>query len=153
MHGFVKTLIQINSQPAPAPPEGHAMTTADPADLSISEAADLVRKRKLSPIELTEACLERIAALDARVRAFITVTREDAMAGAQQAAAAIAAGNYKGPLHGIPIALKDLFDTAGVRTTAGSKIMAERVPTEDATVTERLKTAGAILLGKLNMHE
>jgi len=129
------------------------MTTTDTADLSISEAADLVRKRKLSPIELTEACLERIAALDARVRAFITVTREDAMAGAQQAAAAIAGGNYKGPLHGIPIALKDLFDTAGVRTTAGSKILRERVPTEDAEATARLKAAGAIILGKLNMHE
>jgi len=129
------------------------MTTTDTPDLSISEAADLVRKRKLSPIELTQACLERIAALDGRVRAFITVTREDALASAQQAAAAINSGNYKGPLHGIPIALKDLFDTAGVRTTAGSKIMAERVPTEDATVTERLKAAGAILLGKLNMHE
>ncbi len=129
------------------------MTTTDTDDLSISEAADLVRKRKLSPIELTEACLERIAALDARVRAFITVTREDAMAGAQQAAAAIASGNYKGPLHGIPIALKDLFDTAGVRTTAGSKILAERVPTEDAEATARLKAAGAIILGKLNMHE
>ncbi|HLA18560.1 MAG TPA: amidase family protein, partial [Dehalococcoidia bacterium] len=90
------------------------MTTTDTADLSISEAADLVRKRKLSPIELTQACLERIAALDGRVRAFITVTREDALASAQQAAAAIARGNYKGPLHGIPIALKDLFDTAGV---------------------------------------
>jgi len=129
------------------------MTTTETATLSISEASDLVRKRKLSPIELTEACLERIAALDGRLRAFITVTREDALAGAQQAAAAIARGNYKGPLHGIPIALKDLFDTAGVRTTAGSKIMGERVPAADATVTERLKAAGAILLGKLNMHE
>jgi len=129
------------------------MTTADTADLSISEAADLVRKRKLSPIELTEACLERIAALDARVRAFITVTREDALASAQQAAAAIARGNYKGPLHGIPIALKDLFDTAGVRTTAGSKILGERVPAEDAEATARLKAAGAIVIGKLNMHE
>jgi len=125
----------------------------DTAHLSISEAADLVRKRKLSPIELTEACLERIAALDARLRAFITVTREDALATAQQTAAAIAGGNYKGPLHGIPIALKDLFDTAGGRTTAGSKILAERVPTADAEATARLKAAGAIILGKLNMHE
>src|SRR3990172_7774539 len=139
--------------PALAPSQGRAMTATETATLSISEAADLVRKRKLSPIELTEACLERIAALDARVRAFITVTREDAMAGAQQAAAAIAGGNYKGPLHGIPIALKDLFDTAGVRTTAGSKILRERVPTEDAEATARLKAAGAIILGKLNMHE
>ena len=129
------------------------MTATETANLTIIEAADLVRKRKLSPIELTEACLERIAALDGRLRAFITVTREDALAGAQQAAAAIARGNYKGPLHGIPIALKDLFDTCGVRTTAGSKVLGERVPAADATVTERLKAAGAIMLGKLNMHE
>jgi aspartyl-tRNA(Asn)/glutamyl-tRNA(Gln) amidotransferase subunit A len=128
------------------------MTTTDTVT-SISDAAELVRKRKLSPIELTEACLERIAAVDARVRAFITVTREEALATAQQAANAIARGNYKGPLHGIPIALKDLFDTAGVHTTAGSKILAERVPTEDAEATARLKAAGAIILGKLNMHE
>src|SRR3972149_4606076 len=95
----------------------------------------------------------RIAALAGRMRAFITVTREEALAGAQQADAAIAHGNYKGPLHGIPIALKDLFDTAGVRTTAGSKILGERVPTEDAAATARLRAAGAIVIGKLNMHE
>jgi aspartyl-tRNA(Asn)/glutamyl-tRNA(Gln) amidotransferase subunit A len=129
------------------------MTTAEIARLSITQAAALIGKRKLSPVELTEACLQRIGSLDARVRAFITVTREDALAAAQQAAGAITGGNYKGPLHGIPIALKDLFDTAGVRTTAGSKIMAQRVPDEDAEVTARLKAAGAVILGKLNMHE
>ncbi len=129
------------------------MTTTDIAQLSIAEAAALIGKRKLSPVELTESCMQRIGSLDGRLRAFITVTREDALAAAQQAATAIAGGNYKGPLHGIPIALKDLFDTAGVPTTAGSKIMAERVPTEDAEVTVRLKAAGAVLLGKLNMHE
>ncbi|MCH8345482.1 MAG: Asp-tRNA(Asn)/Glu-tRNA(Gln) amidotransferase subunit GatA [Chloroflexi bacterium] len=129
------------------------MTTTDIARLSITEAAALIRKRKLSPVELTESCLQRIGSLDARLRAFITVTREDALATAHQAATAIAGGNYKGPLHGIPFALKDLFDTAGVLTTAGSKIMAERVPQEDAEATARLKAAGAILLGKLNMHE
>ncbi|MCH6556072.1 MAG: amidase, partial [Chloroflexi bacterium] len=129
------------------------MTTTDIAQLSIAEAAALIGKRKLSPVELTESCLQRIGSLDARLRAFITVTREDALAAAQQAATAIAGGNYKGPLHGVPIALKDLFDTAGVRTTAGSKIMAERVPQEDAEATVRLKAAGAVLLGKLNMHE
>jgi aspartyl-tRNA(Asn)/glutamyl-tRNA(Gln) amidotransferase subunit A len=129
------------------------MTSDDIARLSIAEAAALIGKRKLSPVELTEACLQRIGSLDARLRAFITVTREDALTAAQQAAGAIARGNYKGPLHGIPFALKDLFDTAGVRTTAGSKIMAERVPAEDADATARLKAAGAVLLGKLNMHE
>ncbi len=129
------------------------MTTTDIARLSIAEASALIGKRKLSPVELTESCLQRIGSLDARLRAFITVTRDDALAAAHQATTAIAGGNYKGPLHGIPFALKDLFDTAGVPTTAGSKIMAERVPQEDAEATVRLKAAGAILLGKLNMHE
>ncbi|MEX0801032.1 MAG: amidase [Dehalococcoidia bacterium] len=129
------------------------MTTTDLNRLTLTEAAELIGKRKLSPVELTEACLRRIGSLDARLHAFITVTREEALAGAQQAAGAIAGGNYKGPLHGIPFALKDLFDTAGVRTTAGSRIQADRVPAEDATVTARLKAAGVVTLGKLNMHE
>ena len=129
------------------------MTPADVTRLSIAEAADLIRRKKLSPVELTEACLQRIGSVDARLRAFITVTRQEALATAQQAASAIAHGNYKGPLHGIPLALKDLFDTATVRTTAGSKIMADRVPAEDAEAAARLKAAGAVILGKLNMHE
>lgn len=129
------------------------MTPAEVTRLSIAQAADLVRRKKLSPVEITEACLQRIGSLDARIRAFITVTREDALATAQQAASAIARGNYKGPLHGMPLALKDLFDTAGVRTTAGSTIMADRVPAEDAEAVARLKAAGAVILGKLNMHE
>ncbi len=129
------------------------MTNEEITGLSIAQAAGLIGKRKLSPVELTEACLQSIASLDARLHAFITVTREEALAAAQQAAAAIASGHYRGPLHGIPLALKDLFDTAGVRTTAGSKILAENVPDEDAEATARLKAAGAVLLGKLNMHE
>ena len=129
------------------------MTSAELTRLSIAEAASLIQRKKLSPVELTEACLQRIGSVDARVQAFITVTREEALASAQKAASAIARGNYKGPLHGIPLALKDLFDTAGVRTTAGSKIMASRVPAEDAEATARLKAAGAVILGKLNMHE
>ena len=129
------------------------MTTIELTRLSIAEAADLIRTKKLSPVELTEACLQRIGSLDAPLQAFITVTREEALAAAQRAASAIARGNYTGPLHGIPLALKDLFDTAEVRTTAGSKIMAERVPAQDAEVTARLKAAGAVILGKLNMHE
>ncbi len=129
------------------------MTTTELTRLSITEAADLIRTKKLSPVELTEACLQRIDDLDARLRAYITVTRQEALDAAQQAASAVAGGNYTGPLHGIPLALKDLFDTAGIRTTAGSKIMADRVPAEDAEVTARLKVAGAVILGKLNMHE
>jgi aspartyl-tRNA(Asn)/glutamyl-tRNA(Gln) amidotransferase subunit A len=128
-------------------------TTPELAGLTIAEAARLISGRQLSPVELTEACLARIANLDARLRAFITVTRQEAMAEALKAAHAIANGNYKGPLHGVPFALKDLFDTAGIRTTAGSRILAERVPAEDAAVTERLSEAGGVLVGKLNMHE
>ncbi|GAG30426.1 unnamed protein product, partial [marine sediment metagenome] len=89
------------------------MTPAEVTHLSIAEAADLIRRKKLSPIELTETCLQRIGSLDARLQAFITVTRQEALATAQQAVSAIAGGNYRGPLHGIPLALKDLFDTAG----------------------------------------
>lgn len=129
------------------------MTPTELSRTSIAEAANLIRNKKLSPVELTEACLQRIGNLDARLRAFITVTRQAALATAQRAASTIARGNYKGPLHGIPLALKDLFDTAAVRTTAGSKIMADRVPAEDAEATARLKAAGAVILGKLNMHE
>jgi aspartyl-tRNA(Asn)/glutamyl-tRNA(Gln) amidotransferase subunit A len=129
------------------------MIPSDVTVLSIAQAANLIRRKDLSPVELAQACLERIGSLDARLRAFITVTREQALVAAQRAASAIALGNLKGPLHGIPLALKDLFDTAGVRTTAGSKIMADRVPREDAEATARLKAAGAVILGKLNMHE
>jgi aspartyl-tRNA(Asn)/glutamyl-tRNA(Gln) amidotransferase subunit A len=102
---------------------------------------------------LTEACLRRIDQVDGRLNAFITVTAEQAMHWARVAEADIARGAYRGPLHGIPQALKDLFDTAGVRTTAGSRILADNVPAGDAAVVEHLKQAGAILLGKLNMVE
>ena len=121
--------------------------------LTIRQAADLLRERKLSPVELTRAFLDRIERLDGRLQAYITVLPEEAMAQAQRAEAEIMAGRYRGPLHGIPIALKDLYDTAGVRTTAGSRVMADRVPAEDATTSSRLKAAGAVLLGKLAMHE
>ena len=99
------------------------------------------------------ACLEEIRRLNPILNAFITVTGEQALADARVAETEIARGKRRGRLHGIPIALKDLFDTAGVRTTAGSAIFANRVPTEDAEVVRRLKASGAILVGKLNMHE
>lgn len=127
--------------------------TPDPAHLTIGQAADLLRRRDVSPVELTEACLERIGRLDARLNAFITVTAEAALAAARAAEREIARGDYRGPLHGVPLALKDLFDVAGVRTTAASKILAGNVPGEDSAAAARLKDAGAILLGKLNMHE
>ncbi len=129
------------------------MTVAELTRLSVAEAGELIRHRKLSPVELTEACLERIGRLDAHVNAFIAVAGQEALNAARQAAGAIAKGNYKGPLHGVPVALKDLFATAGLATTAGSKIMADYVPAEDAEATARLRADGAIILGKLNMHE
>src|SRR5689334_19791416 len=121
--------------------------------LTLTEAAEQIRARKLSPVELTRECLARIERLDPILNAFITVTAETALEQARQAEVEISFGNYRGPLHGVPIALKDLFDTAGVRTTAASNQYRERVPTQDAYVVQRLKELGAVLIGKTNMHE
>jgi aspartyl-tRNA(Asn)/glutamyl-tRNA(Gln) amidotransferase subunit A len=120
---------------------------ADPADFTLTEARALLRRRKLTPTELVEACLRRINKLNPSLHAFITVTAEQALAQAR----ALKPSNAL--LHGIPIALKDLYDTAGIRTTAASRQWAGRVPTHDATVVARLKSAGAILIGKANMDE
>ena len=121
--------------------------------LSVAEAAAEIAAKRLSPVELTQAYLDRIAAINPIINAYITVTADSAMAQAKQAEAEITRGDYKGPFHGMPIALKDLFDTKGIRTTAGSKIMANRLPAEDGVVVSMLADAGAVLLGKLNMHE
>jgi aspartyl-tRNA(Asn)/glutamyl-tRNA(Gln) amidotransferase subunit A len=122
-------------------------------DLSISEAAELLRRKKISPVDLATACLDRIERLNPVLNAFITVTHESAMAQARVAEDEIQRGQWRGPLHGIPIGLKDLIDTAGVRTTCGSALFADRVPTEDADVVQRLKRAGAVLIGKQNLQE
>ena len=121
--------------------------------LTLTEAAEQIRTRRLSPVELTRECLARIESLDPVLNAFITVTGDLALEQAGRAEVEIAAGNYRGPLHGLPIGLKDLLDTAGVRTTAGSNQYRERVPQRDAEVVTRLKDAGAVMIGKLNMHE
>ena len=121
--------------------------------LTLADAASQIRSRKLSAVELTRTCLDRIEHRNPALNAFITVTGDQAMDAARKAEAEIAAGNHRGPLHGIPVGLKDLFDTAGVLTTAASNQYRTRVPTEDAHVVRRLKDAGAILVGKLNMHE
>lgn len=121
--------------------------------LTVAEAADLIRRKEVSATELTEAVLERIDAVEERVNAYITLTSREALAQAAAADREIQSGGWRGPLHGIPIALKDLIDTAGIRTTAGSSIFEQRVPTSDATVVRRLHDAGAVLLGKLNLHE
>jgi aspartyl-tRNA(Asn)/glutamyl-tRNA(Gln) amidotransferase subunit A len=120
---------------------------------SILEFADLIQKGSISPVELTNACLARIERLNPTLNAFITVTRESALAQARQAEAEIHRGNWRGPLHGIPLALKDLIDTAGIRTTAASALFKDRIPTVDAEVVRQLKDAGVVLLGKQNLHE
>jgi aspartyl-tRNA(Asn)/glutamyl-tRNA(Gln) amidotransferase subunit A len=121
--------------------------------LSLAEAAQLVRARKVSPVELTQECLARIERLGPKLNAFITVTEESALSQARAAEAEIARGEWKGPLHGVPIALKDNIETAGVRTTAGSAILNHFVPAQDAEVARRLRAEGAVILGKTNMHE
>ena len=126
---------------------------SDPTALTLEEASNLVRARRLSPVELTRAYLSRIERLDPRVNAYITVTAELAVEQARRLEAELADGGWRGPLHGIPIALKDNMDTAGIRTTAASALLADRVPETDAVVWRRLQDAGAVLLGKLNMHE
>ncbi len=121
--------------------------------LTLTEAAEQFQSGRLSPVELTRECLARIERLNPTLNAFITVPADLALEKARRAEAEIQGGNYRGPLHGIPTALKDLLDTAGVRTTAASNQYRERVPSEDAEVVRRLRDAGAVNLGKLNMHE
>jgi len=123
------------------------------ANLSLGDASKLVRQKKISPVELTKACLARIERLNPTLNAFITITGESALAEAKAAETEIQRGKWRGPLHGIPIALKDLFDTAGVRTTAASALFKDRVPKDDAEVVRKLRAAGAVLVGKTNMHE
>jgi aspartyl-tRNA(Asn)/glutamyl-tRNA(Gln) amidotransferase subunit A len=121
--------------------------------LTLKKASGLLRSKGTSPVELTQACLKRIEKYNPVVNAFITITGESALATAREMEAEAQRGKWRGPLHGIPIALKDNIDTAGVRTTCASELFNDRVPTDDAEVVRRLKNAGAIILGKLNMHE
>jgi len=120
---------------------------------SILETSELQRSRQVSPVEVTRECLARIEELNTKLNAFITVTADSALNEARQAETEIQHGEWRGPLHGIPVALKDLIDTTGVRTTAASALFKDRVPPEDAEVVKRLKAAGAVLLGKQNLHE
>ena len=121
--------------------------------LTLTELGGRIKAREVSPLEATRAQLERIGALDPQLHAYVTVTAERALAHALGAESEIAAGRYRGPLHGIPIAVKDLYWTKGVRTTWGTAVMGGHVPAEDATVVERLEAAGAIILGKLALTE
>ena len=121
--------------------------------LTISAISGLIRRKEISPIEITSQCLRRIEKLDRRLNAFITVMAELALAEARVAEDEISRGNWRGPLHGIPISLKDLIDTAGVRTTSASALHQNRIPAQDAEVVRRLRTAGAVIVGKNNLHE
>ncbi|MFZ0299048.1 MAG: amidase [Candidatus Sulfotelmatobacter sp.] len=124
-----------------------------PALETIVELSPRLRRKEVSPVEPTRACLERIEKFNPALNAFITVTAESALAEARAAEIEISRGEWRGPLHGIPVALKDLIDTAGTRTTAASGLYQNRVPTEDAEVVQRLRRAGAVILGKNNLHE
>ena len=120
---------------------------------TITELAALIKSKALSPEEVTEALLNRIQELDPQYKSYVTVMAEQARASAQAAERAIAAGNYLGPLHGVPIAVKDLCFTKGVATMGGSKALMDHIPDFDCTVVQKLNAAGAIILGKLNLTE
>lgn len=119
----------------------------------IAELAPKIRTKEISPVELTEMMLARIERFDPRLNSFITVTAEAARSAARAAEAAIMAGDWLGPLHGVPVAVKDLYATRGVRTTFGSPLFADWIPDLDAAAVEQLERAGAVLLGKTNLHE
>jgi Asp-tRNA(Asn)/Glu-tRNA(Gln) amidotransferase A subunit family amidase len=121
--------------------------------LTLAEAATQIRDRKLSSVELTRACLDRIAKLDPQLNAFITVTEDLALQQAREADAEVGSGVWCGPLHGIPVSLKDLIDVGGVRRTAGSNQFRDRVAADDAAIVKQLKAAGAVIVGKNNLHE
>lgn len=123
------------------------------ARLSLAEAARLVEEKEVSPVDLVESSLERIAAVDERLNAYIAVYEDEARQVAKACETMIVAGHKLGPLHGIPVGIKDNIGLKGLRTTAGSKVLADWIPEEDATVAARLKGAGAVVIGKTNMHE
>jgi aspartyl-tRNA(Asn)/glutamyl-tRNA(Gln) amidotransferase subunit A len=121
---------------------------ADIHDLSAG-----IQAQSISPVDLVKASLERIERLNPRLNAFITVLADQALEQAGAAEAEIKAGRWRGPLHGIPVGIKDLYDTAGIRTTAAAARLEDRVPARDAVAVSKLKNAGAILIGKTNLHE
>lgn len=144
--------LRVSAQPALSERQ-RVEGTSDLATLTVIEASDLVRRRRVSPVELTEACLQRIDKYNPALNAFVTIAREHALQTARQLEGEQRRGAWRGPLHGIPVAFKDNIDTAGIRTTGASALFKDRIPDEDAHVVARLKAAGAIVLGKLNLHE
>ncbi len=139
--------VQLETISTPSP------TTDNLSYLTVSEASALLHAKKLSPVELTQAIVKRIEQVNPQLHAYVTLVTEQALAAAAQAEKDIMADHWRGPLHGIPIALKDLVETKGIRTTASSKVLADNIPDSTATVAEKLEDAGAILLGKTHTHE
>ena len=129
------------------------MTGSDILELNLTDLANSIAARKLSSAEAVSAALARLERLEGKLNAFITVLREQAPAEAKQADEEIARGNYRGSLHGVPVTIKDMFETAGVLTTGGSKILADWIPDRDSALVERLRAAGAIIIGKTNLDE
>jgi len=129
------------------------MNTSELPFLSAGDLSRLIQSKEVSPVEVTEAYLDRITSLDHRFNSYLTVMREQALVDAQQAEEDIASGQHKGPMHGVPVAVKYQFWSRGVRSTGGSRILADFVPDEDATVIANLRKAGAVVLGKTNMTE
>ena len=129
------------------------MISSDPQNWTIAGLASALRKKLISPVEVTRAYLQRVETHDGKINAFITLLPRQALGAARRAEQEIVKGKYRGPLHGVPFAAKDLFFTKGIRTTCGSKILADFIPRYDGCVIERLTAAGAVLIGKLNMHE
>ncbi len=129
------------------------MTPLAPENWTVSSLSQAIRRREISPVEVVRSYLSRIEAHDGKINAFITLLDRQALRTARQAEKEILKGNYRGPLHGVPFAVKDLFFTRGIRTTCGSKILRNFTPAYSAAAVERLASAGAVLLGKLNMHE
>src|SRR5215831_325783 len=129
------------------------MKTLELEELAISEIAPLIRKKQISPLELAKSYLDKIKKLNPRLNAYLAIMEQEAITAARKAERETTKGNYLGALHGVPFSIKDNIATKGVTTTAGSKILSDWVPDFDATVVDRLKKAGVVILGKTNMHE
>ena len=129
------------------------MANSDLIRMTISELAPKIQAKEVSPVELTEAALEQVDRLQPVLNSFITILHDQARSQAREQEAALMRGEYRGPLHGIPIGIKDNLDTAGIRTTVGSKVLSAQVPAEDALAVARCKEAGAVILGKENLEE
>src|SRR5690606_29278161 len=146
-------LVRRRSTARPAMSWGGSAQVSELYDLTATEKSELLRAGKVSAVELTEACLRRIEEVNGPVNAIVTVVADHALEQARQADADLAQGRIRGPLHGIPVAHKDLADTAGIRTTYGSRVFADRVPEADDPMVRRIKAAGGITIGKTNTPE